>query len=1462
MRKYILVALVLVVLGIGASFLLIPNETDVAVMQARDVQAIDIGNVDVEAEYAQGRRTFPIINAMFNKRVMEGKKDEAMKMLEQHVAEKPNDVQVRKLLAEQYQMEGDFKLYNEQLVAIAAADPTEGNLKVLADIYNGEKNYPKQIETLQKMIEVTNGSNPQYFADLATIQMVENRKEDALKTIEDLKARHPDFKSYTLVYINTTILVGNGKGQEAYEVANQWITANPNIKELTDLVNIIHYGGYAPQAVQLVEPRMNMLTEDPALVAAYVNACITAGKSDHAYDVLTKVDQAGKMTPDLYKPYIELAMKRQDFEGAETIAKKMDVTGFKEEDALNLLEIVRANQASGVFDALTARFGTEEVLRGKPVLAAVIAIAKNAKDQNQKIEVALAEDLTSTQRVRLAEACARADKMACFDTIVKRYPPIAEMNGLQAYEFTQIHILADRAKDIVDPMGELAKAKPQNEITKSYLRLASAAGRTDIMLPWIEANRQTAQITEMQEYFYISHDKKHYNVSAPMAEALFSRDPSPMNKDIMIAAYMASGQEEKALPILREMAMKDGSNDVMYLSALSKLGRKDAKYKKELADYAEASLKAMRGDDKQQLNYAYMLVANGNKDRALPYVKEYAKVKGGEWKKLYAQVTFVPKKYTPGSAVAMKAMTREQMIAQGNNPKASVTTKEMMAFQLMKAGHKADALKIYEQLAQGKGPESKEVKMLMFLWGTKFNEQQIAWIMNRAKTANAYDKQKWNEYVSNYGDDYAVVQYVSSTPDALYNEALRKKYFTVIAGTGGHQAYDTNMRGWVAQTTDAPALLDYAAAAETYGHPDAAFNAYQRVLVLEPNNEKALRQIGVVAFGKGRYADARTYFDRYFAVRAAGARATDPELVHYYRAQLYKQENNIAMEKAQYQAVVDQWQNRPLEASDTQTRYLIALMHLGRHDEAKRGFEELLAENPSSKGILADYMGILIEYKYFDDATRVANQYDKNSPYYTGRGAAVLGRAGDVSSIERLSGGREMKISFAQPIDGKSPLSSTEHSWIEKTDAAYDSVTISAKPGFVVRFVPTTSDQFAVVPAQAQSLTPQAEFDRQQDLRLQMLYARIEQETGQTDRARQRLATLQGYYPNDAQVLTYSANTEIAAGNTMTGIELLQKVQAIQPENQDIGRMINDLRKQARRNFVKIDHEYRSVGENDEQITTLSGAVQVNDRFEMGTVLKNDNLDTYQIRRASDGLIGNYDASRQQAEIYGNYYYNDSSRLRVSGFTNNDTPGAGLYYAFNNPMGGRTELMAEFHRPYWDFAEAVLEHANRDQLGVRHNAMINPTLSAGAEVSLNRYNLKVKDDVMQTGLIRASLMQRVNQSPYVGVGYGFDGEYKIGNRDRSTDALGADYYLFPLRTREVHFVSGLISGDITPTTHGLLTAGYAVDRFGENSPVVEGRITQDITDDVEAGVRARYGVQANDTSASATNIGAHLQYKF
>jgi hypothetical protein len=373
----------------------------------------------------------------------------------------------------------------------------------------------------------------------------------------------------------------------------------------------------------------------------------------------------------------------------------------------------------------------------------------------------------------------------------------------------------------------------------------------------------------------------------------------------------------------------------------------------------------------------------------------------------------------------------------------------------------------------------------------------------------------------------------------------------------------------------------------------------------------------------------------------------------------------------------------------------------------------------------------------------------------------------------------------------------------------------------VVRFVPTSSDQFAVVSTPVDQVSPQVETARQQDLRLQLLYARIEQETGQSQRAQQRLAALQQYYPQDSQLLGYRASVESAAGNRAEAGKLLVMAQAGNPENEDLTRMIlaNQNPGSAGRRgnvsgaqYIKADGEYRSYGAHDEYIGTLSGVANIGNSNETGFVYQYDAIHPDNILLPSTGAGSSQDTSRQQFELFLAHYFESGSRVQGSLFVNDDTSlGGGAYYAFDNGLG-RTELLGEYRKPYWDYPEAVFARATRDRVGFRHFAVIDAENSLGLEGSLNNYNISYGDDQVQTGLFRLSLVHQLQEQtadqPYFGLGYGFDGEYKLaGHNTQAYSGGGGEYHPFDWRSREVHFFSGIYRDDWTPTTHATLVAG-------------------------------------------------------
>lgn len=1504
MRKYIIVIAVLVVAGIGASFLLIPGENDIAVMQEKDdtVAAAAPINMDFQAEYDKGNRSEKVLVGLADLYMSDGRNALILPILEQDVVSNPDHIEVRKQMAKLYQAAGRDDDYLKEMETIAEKQPTEANLKLLSDMYNYTRMYDNQVATLKRLIEVSGGKNPDYYVDTATILMMQENKSGAADMLQQLRTAHPDYLSFKLVRLMVSNYVDIGDPQKGYDEAARWVQKQPNAPEIADLANIINYGGRPDLAIALIELNPQLVNTQGDLLTAYVNALLVGDKRDQAFETLKAAHASNVLPPEMYRPFIELALERKDMALAESIVGSLDNKYFKEDDAINLVELARANDNQTITTKLISKFETPDYIANKPVLAAIIALVRRDNDEDQKIATALKAELTRIQRLRLAQACARTEKTQCFNTLVAQFPKFADMNPRELDEVVMLYISINRGKDIYTQVETETKTRDSEIITQAMIKLAASMGKRDVVAGWLSQSGRNTSTGKLSELFFIANDRNHGAVAMDIAAVLYERDPNEKHRDYLVSGYLRAGEYAKALPLLRDVKGQSRELEDSYLTALTKLGKGSPEHRTELEQYVVPQLESASVDSERKLQLVFMLINTNNKKAALPFIDQYAKSEGGEWRKLYNQVHAVsvaPRRggaraATVAAAPATPAVTpiadmpRDYRMALATDPKTSDETRRMLAFSLIDDGFKSDATVIFQQLAENKSPDSQEVKDLLFMWGPRLNTQQVAWLNHRATTAaSTGDKVRWGEYISSYGDDFAFMNYVSANPAALTHPSLRKKYFNAVAQNASIESFDAGLADWMNATNDPEALKDYADVAKAYGYQDAAVRALKKIETLGSAKEPVLKDLGILTFSQGKYDESDRYLSGFLQEQQQQPNPEEEAYeAYFYKGELNRRNHkNVPLANQYYSEIV---RLGPQLATNLprQSIYYSSLFHLGHYEQAKQGFNGLLERYPNDKSLLADYMSVLAEYKFYNDALIVANKYDTKAKGYnaqaqlpaSGQSSAapaasaeplsepMIIRSPHVQNVETFEKGREIKINFNQPLPENYKLASINHEWVESTKVGYDSVLVEAKPGYNLHFTPVSEERVAIIPSNnpirpAPQMTAREQQARQQDLRLQMLYARLEMETGKEQQALTRLTTLQQHYPQDPGLLGYSAIAENYSGNWPHALDLVEHAQQLNPYNEDIANLRKDIQRAHTQQFVKLDYDYRRIGDNDEHITGISGTAKVTNRFEVGMNAQNDEMQTANTRRAFDGKVGDYDYSRQRGEVFGAYYLNNGDRVQASVFANNDTAGAGVYYAFNNPLG-RSEALAEYKRPYWDFVEAVAEQATRDRVGIKHVGNITPETTVSAEISANRYNIALDDDVATTALVRANVVQQIRaQNPYLGVGYGFDGEY-VTNKKYRPLANGDKYSPFPANSREVHFLSGIISQPITDSTKANLVAGYAYDRLGDHGPQVEGNITQDLGDDVEAQVRARYGLETRDTKQNATTLGGHLKYKF
>ena len=327
-------------------------------------------------------------------------------------------------------------------------------------------------------------------------------------------------------------------------------------------------------------------------------------------------------------------------------------------------------------------------------------------------------------------------------------------------------------------------------------------------------------------------------------------------------------------------------------------------------------------------------------------------------------------------------------------------------------------------------------------------------------------------------------------------------------------------------------------------------------------------------------------------------------------------------------------------------------------------------------------------------------------------------------------------------------------------------------------------------------------------------------------------------------------------------LRLLREAQALAPKNEDIAVLKRDIER-THAQHIKVDHEWRSLGKHDEQITTVTGFATVSDGWDVGVMGQNDKVDSGELQRA-DGRIGSFKDTKQNGEIFVRHTSEEGTMFKGSLFANNDTLGAGLAAGFVNVLG-QTVATIEWQRPFVEYVEGVLDDATRDRVNIDHTARINSKILVSADVGANRYNVKGHDDVSRTVSIGVQASYEILDDSELSFIYGLDAEYEMDHEDAF--ANGDLYRQFPLRSTEIHSVGlaghhDFARNDTVLRTYAEWMIGYAVDRLGGRGPVAEVQLTHELTEQLEAQARAAYGIGQGQSQDDVLRVGGYLMYRY
>lgn len=1513
MRLSYIVILGLVIAGFFVGRFLLPTSEEVAIMKLDGSGLLD-SQATYETQLTTGNLSPEVVFPLVRIYLENNELNRAIALLEAYLVRNPNDIRALDRLSTLYQYAGRQDDYTKTLERMNAVKTDPENLQKLSDIYNSKQEYEKQAVVLEKLLE-NNPDDSKNYLQLSYIYRELGRHQDVAKVLELLAKNKPNAMNQDVIESWVIALTQIGRHDEALAIASNWVNLQPKNEQREKILRLsnIFYAGRRPDlSLILLQPYSDQ-TNDSEVTAALIRVAFASGQTNVAFERMSALYKDGKLPDNLYELFLEAAIERRDVDMIKSLTTPAEVAKIPEFRLIQLTEFYQEEKTPEAIRNLRIAVGADR-MKILPALDAIMALAVYDMDGKAKAEAQLANaDRQVFQTIALSKAALLAqytDLSKQFLISLRPYDKVEDYDlGSVAWLMLQ-HKMIDEG---LQTFSEFRVTRPSLLVDLAWVKMAAAHGDEKQVVQWMNNYADDVMNPRiLRDIYYISNDFNHQGIALHAAKRLYWRTAADDDQYLYATALVNNDKKTEAFEHVRELRENGYAMDnTLYTSLLYIAAQNDKRYQPELVALLETELQ--QPDISDQRRYAvlqsFLSYDNSAVDPYLPYVRGKAKATNGkgEWQYLYE--AYLRKL---GKTTELASLRKDSSGVLVIGPNSSPEDKRRYAFNKLSEGKKQEATNIFMQLSGTARPGNKDLEQLLYLWGPRPESDKLDWMADRALRAQGNERAEWLNIIYNAGGYQQVMNVVEKLPESQRGDAEDKAYFNALEALNSNKNIEPQMLKMVSATQDVRRLEALRAIALSKGYNAASDEALDRLIRLKPDDITLLRDRGMQLYANGKYAEAMEAFNQYHAKSGTDYRT------YYYVGEMLKEAERKNDSLRYYQRAL--LGAKMVNPQTMESRLISAqsLTQLDRIPEAIALMDEVLKEGGDNKNLKADYLMLLIKEKRYDEA------YDFLQKPETTKSATVTAPAAatrqpapapiqqgevkntmpqkivtfepmaapvkllvlprdNVVSVRNSQVAHELVIKFKTMADGKQPviqeLNANKPSWLRTAVTSYDSVLLVADNGISLSsdFANTTAtDAFTisgyVAEEKAKPVSTARKNARMSDdavgaMRMEILRAQLELQTGNQSDARERLMRLNEQYPNNPGILAALSSVEWYMGYSQSALENVEKSLALSPQN-EAAIKLRDKIKESRRSFAKVDVEGQLLDDDTQIIVQLHGEKRVDNKNAVGIIADNNLLSAQGVRR-SNGDIGDYDAFRTRQDLYWRHDFDNGDQTRLSAYFNEKDVGVGGQYLTRYAYGD-IAVDAEYHKPNWDFIEGVLDFANRDRVAYNQNFRIRNDIAPNIQVAYNRYNLDGEDDVARsvtaTGVARLPLYyldSGIDRRLFME--YGLDAEYREETQ-RGIDGIGISYLLYPLVTREVHYLTlgwrQEIENRFIDPSYWEIFGGYAYDRFGGDGPYIGGRWVEQLDANKEFQLRFSQSIGFKDSSASAFRVGGYFKWKF
>ena len=322
--------------------------------------------------------------------------------------------------------------------------------------------------------------------------------------------------------------------------------------------------------------------------------------------------------------------------------------------------------------------------------------------------------------------------------------------------------------------------------------------------------------------------------------------------------------------------------------------------------------------------------------------------------------------------------------------------------------------------------------------------------------------------------------------------------------------------------------------------------------------------------------------------------------------------------------------------------------------------------------------------------------------------------------------------------------------------------------------------------------------------------------------ALQVLETLAAQFPSDPDVLLARAGFDADRGRAADADRGYELARQRAPQREDIERIVREraLQQSPQAAFETATRSITDGWDERSGRLTLSGRV----RAYMPVTLSAERLQlTADRARRADGVVAPLTADLSRFEAVVTLPVSTDTSLAGALFGTSAGAGGGVTLGHDD-LRGRTEIMGESGRPFWDFLEGAADDGRRDRVAIQRQGRLRPDAAAWAQLAWNRYRLASGASAHSTAVTFGLVRTVRRAAPAITLQYGLDKEHRLAATQQMLPD-GQTFMPIPIVSREVHLVGAIGRFSLRDIWDVEATGGYTIDRLGGHGSFLTARLT-------------------------------------